>query len=99
MDIIFSPLIDVIRMALGLYKLALLIYVIMGLLEQFEIINRYNTIVYNISSFLFRIMDPALSRIRQFSPFVGNVDLSPLILFFMIVFLDMVLATIKMKFV
>lgn len=99
MDIILSPLIDVIRMALGLYKYALVIYVIMGWLEQFDIINRYNPVVYNVSSFLFRVIEPALSRIRRFSPYVGNVDLSPLILFFAIVFVDMVLRTLRMKFV
>lgn len=98
MDIIFIPLLTVLYMALNLYWWAVIIYIIMGWLEQFEIINRYNPVVYNISSFLFRIVEPALIQIRRFVPFVGNIDLSPLVLILAIVFFQVMISSIIRKF-
>lgn len=98
MDIIFIPLLIVLSMALNLYWWAVIIYIIMGWLEQFEIINRYNPVVYNISSFLFRVVEPALVRIRRLVPLIGNMDISPLVLILIIVFFQTMIALITNKF-
>jgi len=91
MDVIIVPLIRVILMALNIYWWAVVIYVILGWLEQFNIINRYNNFVYGLHTFLFRIVEPALIPIRRLLPGLGGVDLSPLILILIIYFIELVL--------
>lgn len=94
MDVIIIPLLSVIGMALNLYWWAVIIYIILGWLEQFGVINRYNPMVYNITTVLFRIVEPALVVIRRFLPSLGAIDFSPLVLILGIVFLQMMIGMI-----
>lgn len=99
MDVIIIPLLKVINMALNLYHWAVIIYVIISLLEQFNVINRYNQLVYNIHTVLFRLVEPALVIIRRFVPSLGAIDISPIILILGIAFLEMVIDMLTLKFV
>lgn len=98
MDIVLIPLIHVIIMALNLYWWAVVIYVLLGWLEQFNIINRYNNFVYGVHTFLFRIVEPALVPIRRVLPYMAGVDLSPLVLIFAIYFLRGILLQLAIRF-
>ena len=98
MDIFFVPLLQIVLEALGIYKFFLIVYVIMGWLEAFNIINRYNNVVYMIQNFLFRIIDPVLVHIRRILPPISGIDLSPILLFFAIFFVQSVLTQILMRF-
>lgn len=98
MDIILIPLIRVIIMALNAYWWAIVIYVIVGWLEQFNIINRYNNFVYGLHTFLFRVVEPALYPIRRFLPYMGGVDLSPAVLILIIYFIELILYQLAGKF-
>jgi YggT family protein len=84
-------------MALSLYWWAIVIYVIISLLEQFNVINPYNQFVYTVHSFLFRIVEPVLSRIRRFLPSLGTIDISPLILLLIIHFFQVMVTMIFVK--
>lgn len=99
MDVIIIPLLKVINMALNLYRWAVIIYVIISLLEQFNVINRYNQLVYNIHTVLFRLVEPVLVIIRRFVPSLGAIDISPIILILGIAFLQMVIDMLIPKFV
>ncbi|WP_032113049.1 YggT family protein [Candidatus Paracaedibacter symbiosus] len=99
MDIILMPLLSVIIIALNLYWWAVMIYVIMEWLEHFNIINRYNQAIYNIHTFLFRIVEPALVQIRRVLPTMGSMDISPIILLLLIVFVQGVAAKLMLKFI
>jgi YggT family protein len=98
MDIILIPLIHVIIIALNAYWWAVVIYVLLGWLEQFNVVNRYNNFVYGIHTFLFRIVDPALAPLRRFLPNISGVDLSPLVLILMIYFVQGMLVRLAAKF-
>lgn len=98
MDIILIPLIRVIIMALNVYWWAVLIYVLLGWLEMFNVVNRYNNFVYGVHTFLFRIVEPALVPIRRLLPHMGGVDLSPMILILFIYFIQGMLIQLAMKF-
>lgn len=98
MDIVFIPLLTVLVKAIDLYQFLLLVYVIMGWLEVFNILNRYNRAVYSVHTVLFRLIEPALSPIRRFLPDWGGVDFSPLVLIFALYFVQMVLGQIIHKF-
>ena len=83
----FVAFLDVLLMVLGLYQTAIFIYIILGWLEYFGVINRYNQFVYNIHTVLSRIIEPALNGIRRFLPSIGGFDFSPLVLLLITIFL------------
>lgn len=97
MDIIFYPLFSVMLSLINLYTWGLFVYVVLTWLEHFNILNRFNSVVYNVHGFLFRLYEPALSRIRDsFSSFAG-IDLSPLILWFGLMLLEGIIARILIR--
>lgn len=98
MDIILIPLLRVVLLAINLYWWAIVIYVILGWLEQFNVINRYNQFVYNVHTFLFRIVEPALTPIRRVIPDLGGIDISPIILILILYFVQGILIQIALKF-
>jgi YggT family protein len=98
MDIILIPLIHVLIMVLNLYWWAIVIYVVLGWLEQFNVINRYNNFVYGLHTFLFRITEPALVPIRRILPHMTGVDLSPLVLILGIYLIQGILNQLAIRF-
>ena len=99
MDVLLVPLINVIMIALILYWWAVLLYVVLEWLEHFNIVNRYNQFVYNMHTFLFRIVEPALLQLRRFLPNIGSIDISPIVLILLIVFFQGVIARLTLKFI
>ena len=98
MDVILIPLIHVIIMVLNVYWWAIVIYVVIGWLEQFNVINRYNNFVYGLHTFLFRVVEPALVPIRRLLPNMGGVDLSPLALILAIYLVQGILIQLAIRF-
>ncbi len=66
--------------AITLYVWALILSAVLSWLVAFKIINTSNRFVYTIGDFLHRVTEPALRPIRRFVPYLGGVDLSPIIL-------------------
>ena len=97
MDIIFVPLLSVIIRIIDLYQFLLIVYVIFGWLEAFNILNRYNQFVYAVQGIFYRLYEPVLMRIRRFLPDMG-LDFSPIILLFALYFIQGVLTKILFKF-
>lgn len=95
--IILGPLFNVVYDLLGLYKFCLVIYVVLGLLESFNIINKYNTAVYTVHNFLQSITEPALGPIRRVIPPISGWDLSSMALIFIIYFFQGVVLEIIKK--
>ena len=83
-----NPLLDVFLWILNLYKWSLVIYVLISVLCQFGIINRYNSFVDMIQNSLGQIHEPILQKLRNFIPSFGNFDLSPLLIFIGVELLD-----------
>ena len=67
------------------------IYVIMSWLVNFRVINVQNQFVRMIWEFLWRVNEPVLGRIRRFIPSFGGMDISPILLFLAILFMQQVL--------
>ena len=99
MDVIILPILYIINVVLNLYWWAVVIYVIISWLEAFDVINRYSPAVYNINSFLFRVVEPVLIPIRRALPSMGGIDLSPLALILGISFFQMMIGRLMLKFV
>jgi YggT family protein len=63
-----------------LYIYALFIFIILGWLVQFNVINTGNRFVYLVMDFLYRVTEPLLRPIRNVMPNLGGLDSSPIIL-------------------
>ena len=80
------PIIMLIDTLLGLLNFAIIAYVIVNLLVQFNIVNSYNPLVKKIYDFLSALINPILKIIRKYVPSFSGIDLSPLILIVFIMF-------------
>lgn len=90
MDVILVPLLTVIIIALKIYWYVVLAMVIFSWLLAFGVINTYNHVVRTIGDVLARLTEPALRPLRRILPDVGPVDLSPIALWLILLFLQMV---------
>ncbi|MBI1954454.1 MAG: YggT family protein [Proteobacteria bacterium] len=98
MDIIFVPLLRLLISGINLYIMMLIIHVSLSWLEAFNIINRYNRFVYLLQNFLYQITEPLLFPIRRLLPFIGGLDISPIVLILLLHFLQDILFQISIRF-
>jgi YggT family protein len=82
----------VIDLALQLYIWIVIAMAIFSWLVAFNVVNTRNHAVAVIGDFLYRITDPVLRPIRNMLPSMGGIDISPVILFLIIVFIRYVIA-------
>ena len=71
---------------IGLYMWCIIIAVVMSWLTAFNIINTQNRVVYQICDFIYRFTEPALRPIRRWIPSFGGIDISPVILILLLIF-------------
>ena len=90
MHIILEPLLTVIYYALELYWYVVVATIIFSWLLAFGVINTYNHAVRTIGDVLARLTEPALRPIRHYMPDFGALALSPIVLWLVIIFLQMV---------
>lgn len=83
-----NAIFDLILAVLGLYRLVLIVTIIMSWLFTFGVINRYNQVVDTIWNVCTSLTEPVLRPIRNVLPNMGGLDLSPLVVFFGILFLE-----------
>jgi YggT family protein len=84
-------LLDVIQIALQFYIWIVIAAAIFSWLVAFNVVNTRNQFVRSVGEFLYRITEPALRPIRNFLPNLGGIDISPIILFLIIIFIDRVI--------
>jgi YggT family protein len=90
MDIVAEMLI----MAIGWYIWLLIASAILSWLIVFNVLNARNPVVDRIGDFLYRITEPALRPIRRFVPYIGGVDISPVVLILLLIFAQRMLARV-----
>jgi YggT family protein len=77
----------VIDLALLLYIYLLVAAAVLSWLIAFNVVNTRNQAVAMVGDFLYRITEPALRPIRNILPDLGGIDISPVILILIIIFL------------
>jgi YggT family protein len=77
---------------LEIYTYLVIASVILSWLVAFNVVNTHNRIVGTIGEFLYRITEPALAPIRRYIPAIGGLDLTPIVLLFLIYFARLLLA-------
>ena len=84
-------LLDVILIALDLYVWLLIASAVLSWLIAFNVVNTRNQFVSMLWDFLYRITEPALAPIRAIMPNLGGIDISPVILILIIIFIQKVI--------
>ena len=69
-----------------LYLYTLIAYIILTLLIQFDLVNRYNKLVSFILRALISLHEPLLIQIRKIVPYIGGMDFSPVIVILILSF-------------
>ena len=82
---------DIVTIVLDLYVWLLIASAILSWLIAFNVVNTRNQFVSAIAEFLFRITEPVLGPIRRALPSLGGLDISPIILILIIMFLQRVI--------
>jgi YggT family protein len=78
------------------YLLTIYVYVVIAMailswLIAFNVVNTRNAVVRMIAELLYRLTEPALRPIRSLLPNMGGIDISPIILFLIILFIQSVI--------
>ena len=70
-----------------LYIWILIINAVLSWLVAFNILNTSNRVVYAFLELSYRLTNPALQYIRRFIPVFSGIDISPVILILLLMFL------------
>lgn len=70
----------------NIFTILLFVYIVLGLLVQFGVVNPYNQVVRVVMDFLSRITEPLLQPIRNLLPNLGGIDISPIVLVLLLQF-------------
>ena len=81
-------LLEVILIALQLYTYLIVASAILSWLVAFNVVNTRNDFVRSIWNFLDAVTEPVLRPIRNILPNLGGVDISPVILILLIIFIQ-----------
>jgi YggT family protein len=73
---------------LNIYKYIVIVNVIISWLVAFNVLNTQNRFVYSVLDLSYRLTEPMLNKIRRFLPNLGSLDISPVILLVLILFLQ-----------
>jgi YggT family protein len=84
-------LLDVIVIVLNLYIYVVIAAAILSWLVVFNVVNPRNQFVAIVGDFLYRITEPVLRPIRNMLPPMGGIDVSPIILFLIIILIEKVI--------
>lgn len=86
------PLIQFIAMVLTLYIYVIIASAILSWLIAFGVVNTQNRFVYMLADGLHRLTEPALRPLRRYIPDLGGIDITPVVLILLLIFLrDVVL--------
>jgi len=82
-----NPFLWLIDTVIWLYIWVLIAAAIMSWLVAFNVVNPQNQVVRNIGEVLYRLTEPALRPIRNLLPNLGGIDISPVILILLLLFI------------
>src|SRR4051794_40543147 len=83
---------DIVIIVLDLYVWLLIASAILSWLIAFNVGNTRTQFVAAVAEFLYRITEPVLAPIRRVLPRMGGLDLSPIVLILIIMFIQRVIA-------
>ena len=83
-----NPIAALLIQILEIYKWIVIAAVIVSWLTAFNVINSHNNFVRSLLQILYALTEPVFRLIRKVLPPMGGLDLSPIIVFLIIWFLQ-----------
>jgi len=83
-----NPIAALLIEVLEIYKWVVIAAVIVSWLTAFNVINTHNNFVRSLLRILYALTEPVFRPIRKIIPPIGGIDLSPIIVFLIIWFLQ-----------
>ncbi len=84
-------ILEIVMMLLDLYWWVLIVMIVLSWLISFNVINTRNQFVASVLQVVSALTEPLLKPIRRYVPSFGGLDLSPIILFIGIYFVQRVI--------
>ncbi len=81
-----NPVHWLIDTVIELYIWVIIASVVLSWLIAFNVINTRNSFVAQLQDFLYRVTEPALRPVRNLLPNLGGIDVSPIIVILLLVF-------------
>ena len=72
---------------ISIYLWIIIINAVLSWLVAFNILNTQNRFVFSVLDATYKMTDPALNKIRRFIPTFGSIDVSPVVLILILMFL------------
>ena len=91
MDLVVTSLVKIVLIAIDIYIWLVIASAVLSWLVAFNVVNTSNRVVYMIGEFLYRVTEPVLRPIRRIMPDLGPVDISPIVLFLILIFVQSIL--------
>lgn len=84
------PVLQFIHYVIDLYLWVIIAAVVFSWLINFNVINPHNQFVRSLWSGLLAVTEPLLKPIRRMLPDLGGIDLSPIVLYLALIFVQFV---------
>lgn len=81
---------------IDIYIFMLIGNAILSWLIAFNVVNMRNQFVNMVGQFLHKITEPALNPIRRVIPYIGGIDISPVVLILILMFTQRLLIEVSM---
>ena len=72
---------------INIYIWLIIINAILSWLVAFNVLNTQNRFVFAILNVTHQLTDPVLNKIRRFIPNLGSIDISPVVLILLLIFI------------
>ena len=72
---------------INIYIWLIIINAILSWLVAFNVLNTQNRFVFAVLNATYQLTDPVLNKIRRFIPNLGSMDISPVVLILLLIFI------------
>ena len=72
---------------INIYIWLIIINAILSWLVAFNVLNTQNRFVFTVLNATYQLTDPVLNKIRRFIPNLGSIDISPVVLILLLIFI------------
>ncbi|MCP5411840.1 MAG: YggT family protein [Alphaproteobacteria bacterium] len=93
-----NPIAALLIEILEIYKWIVIAAVIVSWLVAFNVINTYNNFVRTLLRILTALTEPVFAPIRRILPAMGGLDLSPIVVFLLIWFLQYTITYVSFRY-
>ena len=72
---------------INIYIWVIIINAVLSWLVAFNVLNTQNRFVFTLLNSTYQLTDPVLNKIRRFIPNLGSIDISPVVLILLLIFI------------